>query len=41
MAEAITMIQTRKKLSINHRVLQSLLIVIVELEVFFSDSQAL
>ena len=40
MAEAITMIQTRKN-SINHRVFHSLLIIIVELELFFSDSQAL
>ena len=39
-AEAITTIQTPKN-SINHRVVHSLLIVIVELELFFSDSQAL
>ena len=39
-AEAITMIQMRKT-SINHRVLYSLLIVILALELFFSDSQAL
>ena len=39
-AEAITMIQTRKT-SINHWVLHSLLIVILALELFFSDSQAL
>ena len=38
--EAITTIQTRKN-SINHRVWHSPLIVIVELELFFSDSQAL
>ena len=38
-AEAITTIQTRQN-SINHRVLHSLLIVIVELELFFSDCQA-
>ena len=40
MAEGITTIQTRKK-STNHWVLYSLLIVIVELELFCSDSQAL
>jgi len=39
-AEAITIIQTQKN-SINHWVLHSLLIVIIELELFFSDSQAL
>ena len=40
MAEAIATVQTRKN-SINHWVLYSLLIVIVELELFCSDSQAL
>ena len=40
MAEAITMIQTRKN-SINPFVLHSVLIVILALELFFSDSQAL
>ena len=39
-AKATTMIQTPKS-SINHRVVHSLLIVIVELELFFSNSQAL
>ena len=39
-AEGITTNQTRKN-SINHWVLYSLLIVIVELELFCSDSQAL
>ena len=39
-AEAITTIQMPKS-SINHRVVHSLLIVIVELELFFSNSQAL
>ena len=45
MAEAITMTQTQKKNkkehSINHWVLHLLLIVILALELFFSDSQAL
>jgi len=45
MAEAITMTQTQKKKkkkhSINHWVLHLLLIVILALELFFSDSQAL
>ena len=36
-AKAITVIQTHKK-SINHQVLHSLLITILELELFFSDS---
>jgi len=40
MAEAITMLQTRKT-SINHWVLHSLLIMILALELFFSDPQAL
>ena len=40
MAEAITMIRTWNN-NINDQVLHSLLIVIVELELFFSDSQAL
>ena len=40
MVEAITVIQTRKN-STNHWVLHSLPIVIITLEPFFSDSQAL
>ena len=40
MAEAITTIQTQTN-SINHWVLYPILIVILELELFFSDSQAL
>ena len=40
MAEAITIIQTRKN-SINHWVLHSVLIVILALELFLGDSQAL
>ena len=40
MAKAITMIQTRKTIT-NHWVLHSLLIMILALELFFSDSQAL
>ena len=39
MAKAIIMIQTRKN-SINRSVLYPILIVILELELFFSDSQA-
>ena len=39
-AQAMTTIQTRKN-SINHWVLYPILIVILELELFFSDSQAL
>ena len=39
-AEAILTIQTQKN-SINHWVLYPILIVILELELFFSDSQAL
>ena len=39
-AEAITTIQTRKN-AINHWILHSLLIVILALELFFRDSQAL
>ena len=38
---AITTIQTRKKTGINHWVLHSLLIVVIALEPFFSDSQVL
>ena len=39
-AETVTVIQTQK-ISINHCVLHPLLIVILALELFFSDSQAL
>ena len=40
MADAITMIQMQKT-SINYRVLHSLLIVILALKLFLSDSEAL
>jgi len=41
MAEATTMIQTMQPNNINHWVFHSLLIVIIELDLFISDSQAL